>query len=423
MSGSTADPGWVDEVLLGGKDDDACLGLGGVVNRGMLRSEVADRQARLTSAGIARGGSVALLLPPSLAFVANLLAAWRIGAQVTLLDHRLTAHEVRLALARVRPQIVARAASADGMTTRGYYDVADVGETHPGRPAETEHAVIQLSSGSTGPSKVIGRTSVSLLSEVERYARIDGVPREGERVVLLASMVHVLGLVGGLLYGLVAAIEAPPALPQFVRMTTGGELVRGNVHESFTSRYSASLGTMYGMTELGVIATDLFGRHRPALAPAPGMALRVEDGELLVRCPDTPYVGLSDPARWADGWLRTRDAASIDQAGLVTIHGRLDSQISIGGLKVDLMEVEQTLAGLPGVVEAVVTYDGAIEAYVVVAEPAWVAGLDQALTHRLAPYKRPRRVRVVRELPRTAAGKLVRDRAVLAAAARGTAAS
>ncbi len=462
MSGSTADPGWVDEVLLGGKDDDACLGLGGVVNRGMLRSEVADRQARLTSAGIARGGSVALLLPPSLAFVANLLAAWRIGAQVTLLDHRLTAHEVRLALARVRPQIVARAASADGMTTRGYYDVADVGETHPGRPAETEHAVIQLSSGSTGPSKVIGRTSVSLLSEVERYARIDGVPREGERVVLLASMVHVLGLVGGLLYGLatgaclvlpdrltgegilraiaagtrrttvigvpfhielLAAIEAPPALPQFVRMTTGGELVRGNVHESFTSRYSASLGTMYGMTELGVIATDLFGRHRPALAPAPGMALRVEDGELLVRCPDTPYVGLSDPARWADGWLRTRDAASIDQAGLVTIHGRLDSQISIGGLKVDLMEVEQTLAGLPGVVEAVVTYDGAIEAYVVVAEPAWVAGLDQALTHRLAPYKRPRRVRVVRELPRTAAGKLVRDRAVLAAAARGTAAS
>jgi len=71
-----------------------------------------------------------------------------------------------------------------------------------GQPAATGHALLQLSSGSTGPSKVIGRTAANLVAEVDRYTRIDGVPRPGERIVVLASMVHVLGLVGGLLYGL-----------------------------------------------------------------------------------------------------------------------------------------------------------------------------------------------------------------------------
>ena len=78
------------------------------------------------------------------------------------------------------------------------------------------------------------------------------------------------------------------------------------------------------------------------------MSLRVEDGELLVQMAASPYIGLIDETRWVEGWLRTRDAATIDRAtGLVTILGRLDSQISIGGLKVDLTEVEQTLCALP----------------------------------------------------------------------------
>ena len=43
---------------------------------------------------------------------------------------------------------------------------------------------------------------------------------------------------------------------------------------SFGDKYpTVPLGIMYGMTEVGVIATDLNGEHRPALAPAPGMVL------------------------------------------------------------------------------------------------------------------------------------------------------
>lgn len=448
-----SNPEWVDEVLLTGKADDPCLCLGEPVTREALRNLVAERHAELTELGIRPGGAMALWLPPSLAFVTNLLAGWRAGAQVSLLDYRLTRYEVDQALARLTPQLVV--APADPVTggLRGFFDVRVSSTPYAGTPAQTPHSVIQLSSGSTGPSKVIGRTAANLIEEVHRYTQIAGVPRGGERIVLLASMVHVLGLVGGLLYGLhagvrldvpervtpdgvlatvgasdepttllgvpfhielLASVLDPPKLPQLTGMTTGGELVRAEVYTAFVERYAIRLGNMYGMTEVGVIATDLFAEHRPAVLPAPGIPVRAADGELQVGMAASPYVGLIDPTRWSDGWLHTRDAGTVDpDTGLVRILGRLDSQVSVGGLKVDLTEVEHTLAALPEVTSAVVVFDSAIEAYVVLSDPTAADRLDDILASRLAAYKRPRVVHVVEQLPRTATGKLVRDRAVL----------
>jgi acyl-coenzyme A synthetase/AMP-(fatty) acid ligase len=172
------------------------------------------------------------------------------------------------------------------------------------------------------------------------------------------------------------------------------------------------------MTELGVIATDLDGSLRPALAPTRGLELRVREGELHIRLPRSPYLGQSDPARWSDGWLRTRDAARIDDDGRVTILGRLDSQVSIGGLKVDLTEVEQTLCAVPGVTAAVVVFDeGAIRAYASCAEGVGSDAVHAHLARELAAYKLPRRIDLCGELPRTATGKLLRDVAALRAAA------
>src|SRR5262249_5344876 len=163
----------------------------------------------------------------------------------------------------------------------------------------------------------------------------------GERMVLLASMVHVLGLVGGLLNGLhngvelviperltadgilaaaaaggtpttilggpfhaelLTAVTEPPALPQLGRMG----VARG-VPAGFAGKYGVPLGTMYGMTEVGMIATDLDGTSWPSVQPAYGIEVRVADGELQVRRPASPYVGLVDPTRFAGGWLHTRD--------------------------------------------------------------------------------------------------------------------
>jgi acyl-coenzyme A synthetase/AMP-(fatty) acid ligase len=450
--------GWVDEALLTGPDAECCLVLDAPVTRAALRALVDDRQARLVACGLRSGGVVALNLPPSPAYIANLLAAWRIGAQVILLDHRLTAYEVGAALERLAPQVVVEpAAGQGGAALRAFVEVDEVLSVRAGRPAATAHVLLQLSSGSTGPSKVIGRTAASLLDELKRYATMDGSPAPGERIVLLASMVHVLGLVGGLLYGLhagcplvlpgrltvgsvfravaaddspatllgvpfhielLASATAPTALPALKRMTTGGELVRPAVQAAFADRYGVPLGNMYGMTEVGVIATDLFGQHRPALAPAPGITVAEVGGELMIRLPETPYVGDADPDRFVDGWLRTRDAATVDPATtLITIHGRLDSQVSVGGLKVDLTEVEQVLAALPGVVAAVVTFDRGIEAYVQAGDAGAGDVLERALATRVAAYKRPRALHLVDQLPRTATGKLVRDRVALRTAA------
>jgi len=178
------------------------------------------------------------------------------------------------------------------------------------------------------------------------------------------------------------------------------------------------LGNMWGMTEVGVIATDLFGEHRPSLLPAPGLEVREVGGELHVSRPESPYVGLADPTRWADGWLHTKDAGRVDQdTGLVTVLGRLDSQVSVGGLKVDLTEVEHTLTELPGVAAAVVLFDNEITAYVQLADSASGPDVEAALAERVAGYKRPRTMHVVDALPRTTTGKLVRDKSVLRAAA------
>ncbi|HEX9034469.1 MAG TPA: fatty acid--CoA ligase family protein [Streptosporangiaceae bacterium] len=451
-----APPDWVDAELLAGADDDVCLRIGGPVTRRELRDLVDDHERQLRAAGLAAGGTATLLLPPSLAYVASLLAAWRIGAQVSLIDHRLSPAEVARALDRLASQVLVDAESSASKFMAGYASVTARAQPRPGGlPAATPHSLIQLSSGSTGPSKVIARTAADLLAELGRYAKLDDYPRAGDRIVLLASIVHVLGLVGGLLHclhaqvqlvypdrltadGIRAAValddrptmvlgvpfhaelmtaDARP-LPQLVRMVVAGELTRPWVPGAFTAGYGVPLGSMYGMTELGVIATDLTGRLAPALAPAPGMRLRVQDGELQVAMAASPYIGLVDETRWVDGWLRTRDAATIDPAtGHVTILGRLDSQVSIGGLKVDLTEVEQTLSALPEVAGCVVSYDGGIEAYLMLRDSCTLADVEVAIASELASFKRPRRVYVLPELPRTATGKNVRDRTVLRAAA------
>jgi acyl-coenzyme A synthetase/AMP-(fatty) acid ligase len=61
----------------------------------------------------------------------------------------------------------------------------------------------------------------------------------------------------------------------------------------------------------------------------------------------------------------------------------------------------------------VVVHDHAIEAYLVLADGACQSAVEREITTRLAAYKRPRRLHVVDQLPRTATGKLVRDHAAL----------
>src|SRR6202035_171496 len=111
--------------------------------------------------------------------------------------------EIERAIDRLAPQVVVTAAQITSVPLSGYAEaVTAVAGRDGGKPAETSHCLIQLSSGSTGPSKVIARTPADLIADLARYRLFGEYPQAGERIVLLASIVHVLGLVGGLLHSL-----------------------------------------------------------------------------------------------------------------------------------------------------------------------------------------------------------------------------
>jgi O-succinylbenzoic acid--CoA ligase len=125
-----------------------------------------------------------------------------------------------------------------------------------------------------------------------------------------------------------------------------------------------------------------------------------------------------DPARMAGGWLRTRDRGRFDEDGNLAVAGRCDDVVITGGENVAPVEVEQALELHAGVAESLVfgesddEWGQRVVALVVTRSDGAPSGdeLGAWCRERIAAYKVPREFRFVRELPRTATGKLVRGR-------------
>src|SRR5699024_185260 len=116
-------------------------------------------------------------------------------------------------------------------------------------------------------------------------------------------------------------------------------------------------------------------------------------------------------------WFVTSDLAELDADGYLTHLGRSDDVMTAMGYRVAPVEVEDALAGARGVAEvAVTTLDVGDGLHLIAAWVVPTADAPDDLTERvlaraaeeLAPYKRPREIRVVDALPRTANGKVVR---------------
>jgi acyl-coenzyme A synthetase/AMP-(fatty) acid ligase len=429
-----------------------------VVSRDQFRAAVAWETEVLAGHGIGEGHKVMLQLPPSYTQVEILFALWQLGAQVMLVDHRLKPAEVDTLRALCHPQFLL-STDTDGRSPIGFVPryMVVVTRCADGRGAVTEHRLVQFSSGSTGEPKVIGRTPASLAQEIDRFGQIEGMPRRGERVLLLSSTAHSFGLIAGLLHslaggatvvfarrltatGILAEVEhggvhlvfgtpfhyellstarEAPALPELRAAVSGGEIMRPETAARFADRFGVAVGESYGTTESGVIAMDVSGASRPSVGrAAPGMELRIRDEALEVRLPDgSPYLYEPSGRRYVDGWLRTFDRAELDASGAVHLLGRSDSLVVVGGLKLDLTEVETVLRAHPGVTGAVVVHSDVIEAYVSIRDDTGPSAgeLLRYCRERLADYKLPRTVHVLPVLPRTSNGKLVRRRDVLLA--------
>ncbi|MBV8932541.1 MAG: acyl--CoA ligase, partial [Kutzneria sp.] len=177
------------------------------VTLGELRRAVTQEAALFASAGVGEGSTVALQVPPSFTQVEVLLALWRLGAQVMLIDHRLKPAEVDALRTLCRPQYVVRAGAAgwSRLNFRARHELVTERRAE-GRPATSDHRLVQFSSGSTGLPKVIGRTEESLAEEIARFTQIDGMPRFGDRLLLLSSTAHSFGLLAGLLHSLAVGV-------------------------------------------------------------------------------------------------------------------------------------------------------------------------------------------------------------------------
>jgi acyl-CoA synthetase (AMP-forming)/AMP-acid ligase II len=122
----------------------------------------------------------------------------------------------------------------------------------------------------------------------------------------------------------------------------------------------------------------------------------------------------ANAAAFTNGWFRTGDYGILDEAGYLTLVGRLKELINRGGEKISPVEVDEALVSHPGVKEAVAfampdeKYGEAVAAALVLHDGTVV---DDVLAHartRLASFKVPTTVHVVDEIPKTATGKVQR---------------
>ncbi|MEN2740760.1 long-chain-fatty-acid--CoA ligase [Microbacterium sp. X-17] len=232
------------------------------------------------------------------------------------------------------------------------------------------------------------------------------------------------------LRGTEIAISGAMALPHELvvpfEKASGGYLVEGYglsecspvlmANPVAANRVPGTVGLPLPATECRVVDPD-----EPTRDVAPG-----EPGELLVRGPQvfSGYHGKPEEtaAVFVGDWFRTGDIVTIDEAGFVRIVDRIKELIITGGFNVSPTEVEAVLTqhpdiaeaavvGLPNphsgedVVAAVVLTDGVTEF-----DPEAVRAFARDI---LTPYKVPRRIVVVDELPKSLIGKvqrrLVRD--------------
>ena len=347
------------------------------------------------------------------------------------------------------------------------------------KPSTDDLAIIQYTSGTTGTPKGAALTHRNLLSNAaQAQAWVPSIHRgEGCVVYAVLPMFHAYGLTLCLTFAMsmgarlvlfpkfdpdlvldVVKKHPPTFLPLVPpiadRLLTAAKekgislagtevAISGAMalpHELVVPFEEASGGYLvegYGLSECSpVLMANPVAENRVAGTiglPLPGTECRVVDpddptkdvepgaaGELVVRGPQvfSGYYGKPEATEeaFADGWYRTGDIVSIDEAGFVRIVDRIKELIITGGFNVSPTEVENVLRQYPSIEDAaVVGLPSGHSGEEVVAAIVLDAGaeLDEDAIRSFArgiltPYKVPRRLFVVDELPKSLIGKVLR---------------
>ncbi|OBB00821.1 AMP-dependent synthetase [Mycobacteriaceae bacterium 1482268.1] len=443
--------------------------------------------ATLAQAGLTTGQVVAAMLPNDATTVAGLFGTWRAGGVYTPLNPRAADGEVASQLATLKPVAVittpelAHRFSAFSLPVVTGSDLA-----WTLRPAELptdarqydpDVALLQFTSGTTGPPKPVPLRHTTVLDLIDRLlAKLRGAKRANRNAAPMPNLVPLsLSLWAGI-YQVLFAFRAgsgvvlmdrfspadfavlvkrhqlrstvlPPAALQMV-LHDGSvtdlsplKIVRSITAPlspvqaaRFRDRFGVIVLNSYGQTELGgeVVgwsAADAREWGETKLGsvgrPLPGIDVMIAEDEVMVRTPTTAARKI-DPAfldrLTDDGWFHTGDLGWFDDDGFLWLDGRVSDMINRGGLKVFPGTVEDVLLSADGVREAAVV--GVPDERL--GEVPWafvVCGDDAPTEHdliawcreRLTPYRVPVRVVFVKQLPRNDVGKVVkRELAALA---------
>lgn len=238
---------------------------------------------------------------------------------------------------------------------------------------------------------------------------------------------------------LYAALLADPARPQKAELklrvcTSAGEALPAEIGKKWTAQYGCEILDGIGSTEM----LHIFLSNRPGEVrygttgkAVPGYGLRIvgddgsecgvgEIGELQIKGPSAALMYWNNRAKtkatFAGDWTRSGDKYTVDVDGYYTYSGRTDDMLKVGGIYVSPFEVEASLMTHAAVLEVAVI--GLADADQLVKPKAFVvlkagqaASADDLKAHvkqQLAPYKYPRWIEFVPELPKTATGKIQR---------------
>ena len=241
---------------------------------------------------------------------------------------------------------------------------------------------------------------------------------------------------------LYAALLADPNFPKKEALalricTSAGEALPPQIGKSFKERTDVDVLDGIGSTEmLHIFLSNRPGDVRPGTTgkPVPGYELKLTDeqgnevkrgelGELQIAGSTSAngYWNNREKSRstFIGVWTRSGDKYSQDADGYYVYGGRSDDMLKVSGIYVSPAEVEASLVSHEAVLEAAVV--GAEDdnqlikpkAYVVLkqghaGDDRMKAALQQHVKDRLAPYKYPRWIEFVPELPKTATGKIQR---------------
>jgi long-chain acyl-CoA synthetase len=230
------------------------------------------------------------------------------------------------------------------------------------------------------------------------------------------------------------AATSPPGRSSLRFCVSGGSSLPVEVMKRFENTFDTWIMEGYGLTECSPTCLENPpGRTRPGSIgfPVPGFEARIVDdidsdvtpgdvGELIIRGPGVMKEYLNQPEATATtlrgGWLHTGDLARRDEDGYTYIVDRKKELIIRGGYNVYPREIEEVFYEHPAVMEVAVMGVphpdlGEEVAAAVVLRPGAEATADELrgfVKERVAPYKYPRVIKFVDELPRSSSGKILK---------------